>query len=977
MNFSKISTKLIMGFLTVSLFISVTLGLVSYYFSSDALESQIKTDYQTQSQNIIDKVDRFYFERYGDVQAFANNNLAVNVMNDPNYLPSLNSFINVMVDKYGIYHVMLVLDKNGNVKAANTKSILKPKIESQELIGRNFSNAQWFKDAVSTDDKTTYESEPQKFDFVNSLIGSDIYTIAFAATIRDRAGNVIGVWVNFSEFTDIMTDMISANMNSAKTNKLESYNILVLNKDGQSIYNSTNPKDLTVKDYKSSDVFRVVSKSDFGSTLENYDNKDYFVGYALSKGYSVYKGLNWRVLVKVTTDEALVPVYKLTKTIIIVSFIVLILSILFSWYVSKNITGGINLIVGEITNITKNILAGKLATRGSEDKVPFDFKPIINQVNNLIMAFVRPIEITKDAVNQLSRISDGSLPKPIEDEFEGDFNEIKDSINSLIGKLNGFVLEINDMYDHQGKGDSDARINESHFDGLYLTMAQGVNSMVNNLISLNSKIVSVSLEYANGNFDASLERLPGKQKIINESLDKVQENLKAVETEIFHLISQANNGNLDVRANDKKFAGGWANMISGVNKLVDELLSPINDAVQVLEEMAEGNLSTSMKGQYKGDHAKLKKAINTTLELMPLKEAMHVLEKLSAGDLTVEMTGDYKGDSLQLKNSMNATIDSMNQLLSQVANTVDEVTRGAMQVSDASTALSQGATEQAASLEEITSSMAEIGNKTNANATSAQIASNLTYSSRDSAINGNKEMSELNLSMNEITQSSREISKIIKVIDEIAFQTNLLALNAAVEAARAGRHGKGFAVVAEEVRNLAARSAKAAKETAEMIENSIRMVEKGANLANKTSDVLEKIKDSVVSAADLVGDIAKSSNDQAMAISQISEGLHQIDKVTQTNTASSEESASASEELSGQAAHLKSMLSQFKLKRSINQLDSFSQAKHLLADNPNFTFVDSYSYASEEDYKKSSKRLEANSKNENWISLEDDDFGRY
>jgi methyl-accepting chemotaxis protein len=235
--------------------------------------------------------------------------------------------------------------------------------------------------------------------------------------------------------------------------------------------------------------------------------------------------------------------------------------------------------------------------------------------------------------------------------------------------------------------------------------------------------------------------------------------------------------------------------------------------------------------------------------------------------------------------------------------------------------LSQGATEQASSIEELTASIEEIASQTRANAGNAEKAKEIATSAFQNAQVGNQQMGEMLTSMRDINEASTNISKIIKVIDDIAFQTNILALNAAVEAARAGQHGKGFAVVAEEVRNLAARSADAAKETTVMIEGSMSKVADGTKIANETASALEAIVKDVSLAADLVGEIAVASNEQALGVDQINQGITQISDVVQTTSATAEETAAASEELSGQSEMLKTQVATFRLKGVIQKDD--------------------------------------------------------
>lgn len=250
----------------------------------------------------------------------------------------------------------------------------------------------------------------------------------------------------------------------------------------------------------------------------------------------------------------------------------------------------------------------------------------------------------------------------------------------------------------------------------------------------------------------------------------------------------------------------------------------------------------------------------------------------------------------------------INEVIEAVSSGSDQVTSAAAQISSSSQSIAEGATEQAASLEETSSSLEEMSSTIQQNADNAGEARNLSTVAKDTAIKGSESVKKMIDAANEINKSSEEVSKIIKVIDEIAFQTNLLALNAAVEAARAGEHGKGFAVVAEEVRNLAGRSAEAAKTTAGLIEDSTDKARMGAKLASESGDVLNEIVVNITKASDLIAEIAAASREQAEGINQVTKAVAQMDQVTQQNSAFSEETASGSEELSSQAENLKDII---------------------------------------------------------------------
>ncbi len=252
----------------------------------------------------------------------------------------------------------------------------------------------------------------------------------------------------------------------------------------------------------------------------------------------------------------------------------------------------------------------------------------------------------------------------------------------------------------------------------------------------------------------------------------------------------------------------------------------------------------------------------------------------------------------------------LNYIVSDLAGGTEQIASASEQVASASQSLAEGTSQQAAGLEETSSSVEEMASMTRQNADNAQQANGLAQESSHMAGEGIEAICQMNDMMGQIQKSSNETAKIIKVIDDIAFQTNLLALNAAVEAARAGEAGKGFAVVAEEVRNLAIRSAEAAKNTAAMIDESVTNAKEGVAITEKASAALEQILASVGKTTDVVGEIAAASQEQSMGIDQINTAIAEMDKMTQQNAASAEESAGASQELKNQANRMRQIIAQ-------------------------------------------------------------------
>ncbi len=342
-----------------------------------------------------------------------------------------------------------------------------------------------------------------------------------------------------------------------------------------------------------------------------------------------------------------------------------------------------------------------------------------------------------------------------------------------------------------------------------------------------------------------------------------------------------------------------------------EISRPMIRGVRFAEEIAGGRFDNRLRLNRRDEIGQFGTALDKMAD--SLSRHVKVAKTIASGDLTGKIT--LASDEDALGQALKTMQRDLLTTIGQTKLASNEIANGAQQVADSSQALAQGATEQAGSLEEISSAMTQIASQTKMTAENAGQAREISNAAQAAADHGTDQMQQMMLAMEEIRAAGQSVANVIKVIDEIAFQTNMLALNAAVEAAHAGQHGKGFAVVAEEVRNLAARSAKAAKETADLIAGSVSKTANGAKIAEQTAAALGQIMDGVSQTADLVHGIAEAAQEQSLGIEQVTQGLQQIDQVTQQNSATAEEGAAAAEQLSGQAAQLRQLLQKFRIKQ--------------------------------------------------------------
>ncbi|TCO73138.1 methyl-accepting chemotaxis protein [Marinisporobacter balticus] len=554
----------------------------------------------------------------------------------------------------------------------------------------------------------------------------------------------------------------------------------------------------------------------------------------------------------------------------------------------------------------------KLAVGDVDVKIDMDTK---DEIGNLAISFKKMVENIKNQENVVNKIAKGEKVERIVIKSEKDI--LNKGLNVMIQTIEGLFEEVNLLTEAINQGKLDKRGNIDKFNGQWAEIVSGINNLIYEFVAP----INITSEYieriSKGDIPPKITDNPnGDFKKINDSLNQCIDAINALIDDTAMLVEVGTEGRLNTRADASKHGGDFGRIVQGINKTLDAVIEPVKEASDVLKEMSKGNLKVHMVGNYLGDHAEIKHALNNTISTIVtyINEISEILTQMAQGNLNVGINADYKGDFIEIKDSLNEIIVSLNEVLGDINAASEQVAAGSKQVSDSSQALSQGSAEQASSIEEITASITQIAAQTKQNALNSNKANELALTAKVDAENGNHQMKQMLKAMEEINESSANISKIIKVIDEIAFQTNILALNAAVEAARAGQHGKGFAVVAEEVRNLAARSANAAKETTGLIEGSIKKADIGTKITDDTAVALENIVKVIGNVANIVGDIASASNEQATGVMQVNQAIDQVSKVIQMNTATAEESAAASEELSSQSELLKDRVMIFKLK---------------------------------------------------------------
>ena len=545
----------------------------------------------------------------------------------------------------------------------------------------------------------------------------------------------------------------------------------------------------------------------------------------------------------------------------------------------------------EMARLIEASKEGQLSDRGKPENFQGAYAEIVRGVNTMLDAILLPIG---EGNRILAQISAGKIDELIAATYKGDHEKMKVAVNNVAIVTQGLQKEMARLIEASKEGQLSDRGKPENFQGAYAEIVRGVNVMLDAILLPIGEGNRILAQISAGKIDELIAATyKGDHEKMKQAINNVAQVLQGLHKELARLTEASNAGKLSERGRHEQFNGAYAEIVRGVNAILDAVINPLNVSARYVELISKGDNPPPITDTYYGDFNMIKNNLNALVAAMT--EITTAAEDISNGNLTVDIRERSPQDKLM--QALSAMVSGLTRTVSDIRGIAGEVAAASQSISTASIQVSKGASAQAAAAEEASSSMEEMVSNIKQNADNASQTDKIANKSA-------KDAAESGKSVLEAVSAMKEIANKISIIEEIARQTNLLALNAAIEAARAGEHGKGFAVVAAEVRKLAERSQKAAAEINQLSATTLRVSE-------KSGEMLDKLVPDIQRTAELVQEISAASKEQDTGAEQINKALQQLEKVIQQNASASEEMASTTEELTGQSDQLVSALGFF------------------------------------------------------------------
>jgi methyl-accepting chemotaxis protein len=546
----------------------------------------------------------------------------------------------------------------------------------------------------------------------------------------------------------------------------------------------------------------------------------------------------------------------------------------------------------EMARLTDASKEGQLSDRGKPEQFQGAYAEIVRGVNIMLDAILLPIG---EGNRILTQVSNGKIDELIAQTYKGDHEKMKQGINNIAVVLQSLQKEMARLTDASKEGQLSDRGKPEQFQGAYAEIVRGVNTMLDAILLPIGEGNRILTQVSNGKIDELIaQTYKGDHEKMKQAINNIAVVLQSLQKELARLTDASNAGQLTERGKHDQFRGAYAEIVRGVNSILDAVITPLKFTAGYIDRISKGDIPSQITDTYHGDFNLIKDNLN--MLIVAMNDITAAAEEIANGNLTVNIRERSPQDKLM--QALSAMVSGITRVVSDIRGIAGEVASASQAISTTSVEVSKGASAQAASAEEASSSMEEMVSNIKQNADSAAQTDKIANKSATDAQESGK-------SVVEAVAAMKEIASRVSIIEEIARQTNLLALNAAIEAARAGEHGKGFAVVAAEVRKLAERSQKAAAEINQLSGTTVKVSE-------KAGEMLDKLVPDIKRTAELVQEIAAASKEQDTGAEQINQALVQLEKVIQQNASASEEMASTTEELTSQSEQLVSALAFFR-----------------------------------------------------------------